>query len=188
MAAVWTMRGPMNGFCILLTFVMILGLTLRGNYTLSQMGLTEPSFRSAATVLFWGIVLVLLLALASRWTGLNEAPRPLIWSQMWKYTIWAMLQQFILQSFFFVRLESLFGDRAGLWAASLFAITHIPSPLLTALSFLGGLFFCEMFRRYRNIFSLGIVHAALGYTIAACFCDSILHRMRVGIAYLRYHP
>ena len=74
MAAVWTMRGPMNGFCILLTFVMILGLTLRGNYTLSQMGLTEPSFRSAATVLFWGIVLVLLLALASR--RVRKSPRP----------------------------------------------------------------------------------------------------------------
>jgi membrane protease YdiL (CAAX protease family) len=40
-------------------------------------------------------------------------------------------------------------------AALLFAATHVPSPLLTGLSLIGGLLFCEMFRRYRNIFPWG---------------------------------
>jgi len=43
-----------------------------------------------------------------------------------------------------------------------------------------------MFRRYRNIFPLGLVHAALGLTIAASLPDHWLHHMRVGIGYLRY--
>jgi hypothetical protein len=55
------------------------------------------------------------------------------------------------------------------------------------LSFLGGLVFCELFRRYRNIYLLGIVHAALGLTVAARLPDNLLHHMRVGIGFLTYH-
>jgi hypothetical protein len=43
-----------------------------------------------------------------------------------------------------------------------------------------------MFRRYRSIYSLAIVHAMLGVTIALTVPDSLLHHMRVGIGYLRY--
>jgi hypothetical protein len=43
-----------------------------------------------------------------------------------------------------------------------------------------------MFRRYRSIYPLGIVHAMLGLTIAMIMPDSLLHHMRVGIGYLRY--
>jgi membrane protease YdiL (CAAX protease family) len=70
----------------------------------------------------------------------------------------------------------------------LFALAHIPSPLLALLSLLGALFFCEMFRRYRNLFPLGVVHAALGLTIASSLPDHWLHHMRVGLGYLTYHP
>ena len=38
------------------------------------------------------------------------------------------------------------------------------------------------------LFPLGVVHAALGLTIAASLPDSLLHHMRVGIGYLMYHP
>jgi hypothetical protein len=50
----------------------------------------------------------------------------------------------------------------------------------------GGLFFCEMFRRYRSIYPIGIMHAVLGLTIAVTMPESLLHNMRVGIGYLRY--
>jgi hypothetical protein len=43
-----------------------------------------------------------------------------------------------------------------------------------------------MFRRYRSIYPIGIVHAVLGLTVALTIPDSILHHMRVGIGYLRY--
>ena len=98
----------------------------------------------------------------------------------------AALQEFILQSFMFVRLETFLGSRrALLYSSCLFAVAHIPSPALTFLSFLGALFFCEMFRRFRNIYPLGLVHAALGLTIAASLPDSLMHHMRVGLGFLR---
>jgi membrane protease YdiL (CAAX protease family) len=96
-------------------------------------------------------------------------------------------QQFILQSFFYLRLEALLGSRKAVFAAALlFATVHIPSPILALGTLVGGLFFCEMFRRFRNIFPLGLVHSILGLTMAASFSDSLLHHMRVGFGYLRF--
>jgi membrane protease YdiL (CAAX protease family) len=103
--------------------------------------------------------------------------------------VWSVLQEFILQSFFFLQLESLLGGRRAVWAAALlFGAVHLPSPVLTVGAFLGGLFFCEMFRRYRSLVPVGLAHAMLGLTIAASFPDSMLHHMRVGEAYLSFHP
>ena len=111
------------------------------------------------------------------------------WKRDWQYAIWSLQQEFILQSFFFVRLESALGGRhAAVRAALLFCIAHVPSPLLTVLGFIGGLIFCELFRRYRNLYPLGVVHAVLGLTIAATLPDSLLHHMRVGLGYLLYRP
>ncbi|MGB9233586.1 MAG: CPBP family glutamic-type intramembrane protease [Terriglobales bacterium] len=103
------------------------------------------------------------------------------------YVIWALLQEFLLQSFFFARCEELFGSSAAVWAAAtLFAAAHLPSPILTTFALFGGLFFCEMFRRYRSIYPLAIIHAALGLTVAITMPDSLMHHMRAGIGYLQY--
>jgi membrane protease YdiL (CAAX protease family) len=105
----------------------------------------------------------------------------------WGYLLWALMQEFILQSFFFTRCEELYGSSAAVWmAATLFSAVHLPSPVLTAATLIGALFFCEMFRRYRSLYPIAIVHAILGITIALTVPDSLLHHMRVGIGYLRY--
>lgn len=102
------------------------------------------------------------------------------------YAIWAVIQQFILQSYLFVRFESLLGNgrKAVLACAILFAIVHIPNPVLTVATFAGGLAFCELFRRYRNIYAIGIAHAFLGIAVAASIPSAFHHDMRVGIGFL----
>ena len=105
---------------------------------------------------------------------------------VWGYVIWALMQEFILQSFFFTRFEELYGGSAAVWiAATLFAFAHLPSPVLTTATLIGALFFCEMYRRYRSIYFLGIVHAMLGLTIAIVTPNSVLHHMKVGVGYLQ---
>jgi hypothetical protein len=49
------------------------------------------------------------------------------------------------------------------------------------------LLFCQLFRLYRNLWPLGLIHAALGLTMAASFSDATLHHMRVGIGYFLIH-
>jgi membrane protease YdiL (CAAX protease family) len=185
--AVWTPQGRFTGFVTLSAALAVVVVSMRGGYSARELGLTRPASGAGAALMI-GVLVVLLIAGVGMFTGKLGPPQLFPWHKAWQYAIWALVQEFILQSVFYVRMESLFGShRAVLLSSFLFAVVHLPSPLLTALSFLGGLLFCEMFRRYRNIYPLGAVHAALGLTIAARLPDSLLHHMRVGIGYLTYH-
>jgi membrane protease YdiL (CAAX protease family) len=157
--------------------------------SLKRMGLGLPTRFGANLVLAVSFAAAIFLGLVVRWAG-GQIPANPIWPSlhlMWPYMVWALIQEFLLQSFFFTRCEELFGSSAAVWvAATLFAAAHLPSPILTTFTLVGGLFFCEMFRRYRSIYSIGVVHGLLGLTIAVTMPDSLLHHMRVGIGYLRY--
>ena len=184
---VWTPQGHLNSTVSWAALFFTIALTISSRYSPRELGLTRP-FSGAVTIIVIGVLFMVLIAIAGTFTRRFGPPEALPWNRAWQYAIWALLQQFILQSFIYVRLESVVGSgRAVLLSALLFASAHVPSPLLTALSFLGALFFCEMFRRYRNIFPLGLIHAGLGLTIAASLPNSLLHHMRVGLGYLVYH-
>lgn len=187
LVAVWTPQGHLNTAVSLAALFFTVALTLTSSYSARELGLTRPLSGTRVTLAFGALLLLMIMAMGA-FTRSIGPPQPLPWHRAWQYAIWAVLQQFILQSFIFVRLESVLGSRQALWGASgLFALAHIPSPLLTLLSLLGAVFFCEVFRRYRNIFPLGLVHAALGLTVASSLPDHALHHMRVGIGYLMYH-
>jgi membrane protease YdiL (CAAX protease family) len=188
MVAVWTTPGRVNTASNLFAALCILWFTARGGYSVCQLGLARPGSGAVVTVVCGAFLLVAIVVIGSAIHSLGPAQR-VPWGRVWKYALWALEQQFILQSFFYVRMESLLGSRRAVWGSSLlFSAAHLPSPVLTLMSFSGGLLFCEMFRRYRNIFPLGLVHAALGLTIAASLPDTLLHHMRVGIGYLLYRP
>jgi hypothetical protein len=105
------------------------------------------------------------------------------------YALWAVFQQFILQSYFFLRLEKLISTRAAvLLSAGLFCLVHIPNPVLVAVCLIAGWLACEIFRRNRNIYTLGIAHAILGLTVAVTVPNDLHRHMRVGIGYYHYHP
>jgi membrane protease YdiL (CAAX protease family) len=158
--------------------------------SLKRLGLGLPKMSGASVVLGIGLATIAFAMILVNWAG-GQIPANPTWfpglQSVWGYVLWALIQEFILQSFFFNRFEELYGGAAAVWIAStLFAAAHLPSPILTTATLIGALFFCEMFHRYRSIYPLGIVHAMLGLTIAFTTPDSLLHHMRVGIGYLRY--
>jgi hypothetical protein len=50
-----------------------------------------------------------------------------------------------------------------------------------------GAFSCALFRRYHNLYVLGLAQGLLGLCFAVCVPDSLHHHLRVGLGYLRYH-
>src|SRR5260370_31550443 len=185
----WEPRLETRNRWVGLAAITILVLALIDRPSLDRLGLRLPKTFGASVVLGISFATAVFLVAMVQWAG-GEVPANPTWPRlhtMWQYFVWAMIQQFILQSFFFTRCEELFVSPAAVWVtATLFAAAHLPSPILTTFTLVGGLFFCEMFRQYRSIYPIGIVHAVLGLTVALTMPDSLLHHMRVGIGYLRY--
>lgn len=189
LSSIWTPEGVVKVVLMLAAAVALVVFAADGSYTWQEMGLGLPSGRACAVIFAAGLALAFSVPFASKLVGLNVAPfRVLSVQQSWRYAVWSLEQEFILQSFLFLRFETLLRSRwAVLVSAGLFALAHVPSPILTILSLIGGTVFCELFRRYRNIYPLGVVHAFLGLTIASSFSERWLHHMRVGIGYLTFH-
>jgi hypothetical protein len=105
------------------------------------------------------------------------------------YVVWALMQQFILQSYFLLRLLRLLPGIAlpVTVAAVIFSLAHLPNPILTPITLIWGAISCILFLRYRNIYALGIAHGIMGLCIAVTIPNSLHHHMRVGLGYLRYH-
>jgi hypothetical protein len=105
------------------------------------------------------------------------------------YILWTTYQQFLLQDYFMPRaLRLLSSEAAGIAVtAVLFALAHLPNLALTAATLLWGAVSCVLFRRYRNLYALGLAQGLLGLCFAVCVPDSLSHHLRVGLGYLRYH-
>jgi hypothetical protein len=72
--------------------------------------------------------------------------------------------------------------------AVIFALAHLPNPILTPVTLLWGLAACLLFLRYRNLYPLAMAHAIFGICIAITIPGPVSHNMRVGLGYLRYRP
>jgi membrane protease YdiL (CAAX protease family) len=188
-AVMWTPRSAFHSCLIALEVLVVVWLGLRG-YSKSELGLMWPSPKATLWILFAGTTSALVIPLVALATG-NPVPANADWPRfqnLWPYVIWAFAQQFLLQSFFFVRVESLIGSRWAVVASTLlFTLAHLPNLPLTTLTFVGALFFTELFRRYRSIYPLGVIHAMLGIAIAYSFPNSLMHHMRVGLSYWQFH-
>ena len=141
-AALWTPPGRLDLAWMILTAAFILVMAFRGPYSAREMGVTFPTGKATIWIVGAGLILAATLWSFAALTGADAAPThamPL--RTTWQYAVWAFLQQFMLQSFFFVRLESLLGSRRAVLATTiLFAAAHIPNPILTIGSALAGFF------------------------------------------------
>ncbi len=187
--ALWT-KMPAQGVVSLVAAGVILAFTFASRKPAPELGLHFPRLPESlwpaviGAIAAWVIVLV---ALASDSLHVLYGSRPPL-QHAASYFVWALVQQFILQSFFYVRVETSVGSnwRAVAVTALLFGIAHIPNPVLTPATFAGALFFCACFRKYRTIYPLAIAHGVLGLALAISVPDALLRHMRVGIAYLHY--
>ena len=107
----------------------------------------------------------------------------------WAYALWTIVQQFLLQCFFLLRLRRLAPGRKlrGGRGRGLFALAHLPNPILTPGHLVWGLAACLLFLHYRNLYPLAVAHAIFGITIAITIPGPVDHNMRVGLGYLTYH-
>ena len=104
------------------------------------------------------------------------------------YVLWTIYQQFLLQDYFMDRLLRLVSGEAAAvtLAGTLFAAAHLPNLVLAAATLLWGMVSCALFRRYHNLWALGLAQGLLGLCFAVCVPDALHHHLRVGLGFLRY--
>lgn len=98
---------------------------------------------------------------------------------------WGGAQQWVLQTVVLREARQRTPPLASvLIAAVLFALVHLPNPLLTLMTFIGALGWCAIFLRHPNILPLAGAHAVATLALLAAFDDSLTGRLRIGVAYL----
>jgi CAAX prenyl protease-like protein len=184
----WTPRNWLHTVLITSMVASVLYLGFRGR-SRGELGFVWPSRSGTGLILGFGCIVAVGILVGARLTGYSLPANP-DWPKLrniWPYVIWAIGQQFLLQSFFYLRFEALLGGRLAVLASTgLFVVVHLPNFPLTGMTLLGGLFFTELFRIYRSLYPLAIVHALMGIAIAYSFPDSLMHHMRVGLSFWQF--
>lgn len=79
------------------------------------------------------------------------------------YPVWGIVQQLFLNAVLDRHLRALLPDPAALVAAAgLFAASHAPDAVLMVLTFAAGLVWVAIYRRWPNLWALGVGHGVLG--------------------------
>ena len=101
------------------------------------------------------------------------------------YGLWCVFQQYLMQSYFHNRLMEISSNHhlTSSIVALMFGAAHLPNPILTVATTLGGFMFAEIFARHRNIFPLALAQTVGGFLIAVLSPPGLIHNMRVGPGY-----
>jgi len=186
--AIWTPEFPQR----VLSPVALLGtlaIVLARRPTLNDLGLGRRGLVRSLWILPAAVLLAIVSVVVAKQIGTLHSLYKGDFKHVAGYVLWTLYQQFLLNNYFMPRLTRLLSSEGAAVsvAAILFAAAHLPSPWLTVVTLVWGAVSCALFRRYRNLYALGLAQGLLGLCFAVCVPDALHHHLRVGLGYLRYH-
>ncbi|MGC1870751.1 MAG: CPBP family intramembrane glutamic endopeptidase [Acidobacteriaceae bacterium] len=186
---IWTPR-PLQTVLYYVAIAALAAMFWRSFESWAAMGLHTANFLRSLWIVGVAVLLAAIATLvAVRLHTLRVPGSPAVFFEKFGgYIVWSFVQQILLLDFFLLRLLRVMPRRsyAVVATAGIFALAHLPSPILTTLTLVWGFAACLIFLRYRNLYPLAIAHAILGICIAITVPGPVSHNMRVGLGYLQY--
>jgi membrane protease YdiL (CAAX protease family) len=182
MAYIWALRFLQPGLWLAILAAMLVSHKVRRErpdalgFHLRNLNACWQEF--APLLAFTALTLVALGLLLQTTRPMSLERALLNWAA---YLPWGVFQQYLLNGYFQNRLDAVASRRAApLISAALFSGAHVPNWFLMLVTLALGYCGACIYRRYRNLYFLGLAHGTIGFLLFLVVPDSVSHHLKVG--------
>jgi Type II CAAX prenyl endopeptidase Rce1-like len=151
-----------------------------------DLGFRFDNFFPAVRLLTWPTLIAVAIIFLVGWylTGFPSLQR-LLRTRLLFVPAWALFQQYALQAYLNRRAQHALGKgpTSVVLVAAVFAVLHLPNPVLAALTLLGGLIWAAVYQREANLFALAASHTVASISLAMALPLNVINGLRVGFKY-----